>query len=552
MFPDRQSANALGGIHLSSASPVRKLPAELLSMIFTEAIEQRSNPSLNVRPSNPTVNLISISNVSQRWRNIASGIPALWASSIDPTRLTQKNLARFLENSKTKDLRIKGSVGTYYKMYYGLDTQQWKTAFDMMHRIAELDVQIDGKIEADIAESLADALAIPAPRLRRLSLQSSSSNDEPIQIPFIRYDGVYRPLFANVAPLLEHIDFQNVNFEYTSNTVAPTLALPSLRTFAIRMPGEHRVDVEGCVEWWWAVFTSGRTPKLESISVTGVELLTDYVYPAYKSYTTATSATTTRRALPSSLKTLTLAGELEACDWLLGMAEVPATCNVHLEMVEFANQYGDVTVDPRPARLAGHLQNLWTASEDNKLCSTLDVRLDIGEFGLKTASSPREVALELRVPDENGDEGVGYEHVKFFAKIFEHLVAPGSHLRLCRDGWLRLDVKCGMQCAEGLDKQFKAFLRRNSSVRNLNVEMFYYPETEQDWMGVLGAVGDDGGRTWFPELRCLRISDRAWASGGFQARIEQFQEVKKVVGERAVAILRDGEEGFDDLGTTPC
>ncbi|KAF6750137.1 hypothetical protein DFP72DRAFT_1139757 [Ephemerocybe angulata] len=428
MFPNQQSANALGGIHLPSASPIRKLPAELLSMIFTEAVEQRSNPSPNARPSSPIVNLTSISNVNQRWRSIASAIPALWASSIDPTRLTQKNLARFLKNSKTKNLHIKGSVGwlptrTYYEKYYGLDTPQWKTVFDMMHRVAELDVQIDGEIETDIAKTLAKALAIPAPRLRRLSLQSSSSNCEPIKIPLIRYDGLYRPLFANLAPLLEHIDFQNVNFEYASHTVAPTLALPSLRTFAIRMTGIHRVDVEGCVEWWWAVFTSGRTPNLESISVTGVELLTDYVYPAYKSYTTFISATTTRRALPSSLKTLTLAGELEACDWLLGMGDVPATCNVHLELDGFTNRYGDVNVDPRPARLAGHLQNLWTASEGNKLCSTLGVHLDMGQFGLKTVSNAREVALKLRVPD--GEDGVGYDPVKFFAKT----------LRYCAMGW---------------------------------------------------------------------------------------------------------------------
>lgn len=170
---------------VSTTPPATRLPAELLSEIFTHL---RIAESLELMPDGVTMTWApAVTRVCRFWRSVALETPLLW-NLLD---LAQPQLALGLSRRFSFPLRIRWAAGE------GDIEDAWDTFLlilrEAAHRVAELTVL--GARMPSAGRDIADAMGGCAPSLRILILR-----------PFSSDDGAWAPLYALKTPLLTHLE----------------------------------------------------------------------------------------------------------------------------------------------------------------------------------------------------------------------------------------------------------------------------------------------------------------------------------------------------------
>jgi hypothetical protein len=170
--------------HRNSLSPAVQLPSEIIAHVFSLCVD----PAINQKPwSTPT--RIGFSQVCRAWREIALGHRFLWTTP----DFRRPNLAReMLRRAGSAPLRVDFSTDNIHSRYAAPARAVLRTALERLGTIRFLAFRGPN----DALHAVRDLLAVPAPQLEELRLESAERGLAVLDAAFL----------AGAAPRLRVLD----------------------------------------------------------------------------------------------------------------------------------------------------------------------------------------------------------------------------------------------------------------------------------------------------------------------------------------------------------
>ncbi|KAI5893056.1 uncharacterized protein SCHCODRAFT_01138629 [Schizophyllum commune H4-8] len=266
LYQARDTVQGLTHKHKSLVSPLRTLPSEILSEIFTYAVDRR--PSRSSRLLDPTQTLHvhkgvwTLSRVCSRWRRLVQGDARLWtridlhAKSLARARDPVSILRTYLSHSRDKSLVIDCSFSSYPAYMpapnaaAGVIRLLWEHA-SRWRKASYHFADCDPRVWEEIKHSTYDRLeeihirfgrSVPpdaavafdkAPLLRRCSFKQVYSLPPNLKLPLRQltlYLGPCRIGQTDVLPSLTDVE----HLQLTDYSSGPVVHLPHLRHLCVK------------------------------------------------------------------------------------------------------------------------------------------------------------------------------------------------------------------------------------------------------------------------------------------------------------------------------
>ncbi|KAF6745583.1 hypothetical protein DFP72DRAFT_1077361 [Ephemerocybe angulata] len=219
---------------------VSTIPAEILSRIFQHVVDQPRAAHSLVPFNAGALDLLSISQVSSLFRQVAVSNPTLWALVPYLNGVGIEFLSLMLERSKNLPISLSFSEGFYLPNSGPI----WQRILREYNRIASLWIVVEEKQSGFKAKLL---LTVPAPGLKHCAIEFRGSRS----VPFDFFVEHRIPPFNGCAPQLQSLAFINCH-------MAPHLyQFPRLQNISLCSSNHvdlsqssfYRISMDDCLQW---------------------------------------------------------------------------------------------------------------------------------------------------------------------------------------------------------------------------------------------------------------------------------------------------------------